>query len=289
MVSDFKRATKRSVALECVPFRPQVRPPATFAEHDQMDLTDLDRKVLVWLRALGSEPDYTYQTNIRSYDQAARKAAEAMELPPDTVRDRLLALEHEGLVEIVPRHGFTGIYYARITDEGRQELRRRPTVGDQGKPIIFVSCGQTSDEEKALGAAIVEIINQETQADAYYAEYQATFEGVSSHILDSLSRCAGFVGVVHYRGLVTEPDGTSYQRASVWVEQEIAIASYRIHTLKEPVPVQLYIQRGIKREGLRDKVMLNPVSFDTADEVVEHFRSIVRERFGGLTSAKEPI
>lgn len=254
-----------------------------------MHLTELDRKILTWLRGLGSEPDYTYQTNIRSYDQAARKAAEALKLPPDTVRDRLLALEGEGRVEIVPRRGFSGIYYARITDEGRQELRQPSAATPEQRPIIFVSCGQSTDEERALGAVIVDILNKETQAEAYYAEYQATFEGVSSHILESLSRCAGFVGIMHYRGLVKEPNGTSYQRASVWVEQEIAIASYRINTLKEPMPVQLYIQRGIKREGLRDKVMLNPISFDSNDEVVAHFRSIVRERFGGLTKAEEPL
>jgi hypothetical protein len=90
----------------------------------------------------------------------------------------------------------SGIFYARITDEGRQELRR-PASADQGRPIIFVSCGQTSDEEWALGATIVRIINEETSAQAYYAENQATFEGVSSHILSNLSRCSGFVGIMH--------------------------------------------------------------------------------------------
>jgi hypothetical protein len=52
--------------------------------------------------------------------------------------------------------------------------------------------------------------------------------------------------------------------------------------LNEQIPVQLYIQRGIKREGLRDKVMLNPTTFDVNEEVVAHFRSVVKERFGGV-------
>jgi hypothetical protein len=90
---------------------------------------------------------------------------------------------------------------------------------------------------------------------------------------------------MHNRGLVTEPDHTFYERASVWIEQEIAIAAYRIHTLKETIPVQLYIQRDIKREGLRDKVMLNPTTFDTNSDVIEHFLSIVKERFGRLSEA----
>jgi DNA-binding transcriptional ArsR family regulator len=244
-----------------------------------MALAEIDRKVLTWLRALGSEPDYTYQTNIRSYEHTARKASEVLNIPPDTIRDRLLALEQDGFVEIVRRSGYSSIYYARITEEGRHELRQ-PPKDEGGSTMIFVSCGQTTDEERDLGATIADIINQQTPARAYYAENQATFEGVSSHILDSLSRCVGFVGIMHYRGLVTEPNQTSYERASVWIEQEIAIAAYRIHTLKETIPVQLYIQRDIKREGLRDKVMLNPTTFDSNEEVIEHFRSIVKGRFG---------
>lgn len=102
-----------------------------------MPLTEVDRKVLAWLRALGSEPDYTHQTNIRTYDHAARKASEVLNLAPDTIRDRLRALEQEGLVEIVPRPGHNFIYFARITDEGREELRRPDRPANVGEPLIF--------------------------------------------------------------------------------------------------------------------------------------------------------
>ncbi len=254
-----------------------------------MELSDVDRRILTWLRALGSEPDYMHQTNIRSYDQAARKAAEVMNLAPAFIRDRLLAFEQEGFVEIVPRPGYSSIYFARITDDGKLALRQPARDANVGEPIIFVSCGQTTDEELALGAAIANIIDQETPARAYYAENQATLAGVSSHILDSLSRCAGFVGIMHHRGVVTTPDHTSYQRASVWIEQEIAIAAYRIHFLKQELPVRLYIQRGIKHEGLRDKIMLNPTTFDTNEEVVGHFRSIVKDRLGELVEADDRV
>lgn len=249
-----------------------------------MDLTDVDHKLLTWLRSLGSEPHYTYKTNSRSYDQAARKAVEDLGLAPDVALTHLKALSDEGLVEIASDPRYSSLYWARITGEGLQALRQ-PVCTDAGEPIVFVSCGQTSDEEIELGAAIVKIINDETPAKAYFADNQSTFEGVSTHILGRLSRCVGFVGIMHYRGEVHAPDGTTYQRASVWIEQEIAIASYRIHTLNEDIPVQLYIQKGIKREGLRDKVLLNPKVFETNEEVVEHFRSIVKGRFGALQAA----
>jgi hypothetical protein len=198
------------------------------------------------------------------------------------IRDRLIALGQEGFVEIVGRPGFTTIYYARITDEGKAALRGRALLDDLGKQSIFVSCGQVTEEERDLGTAISLIINEETSFEAYYAESQTTLEGVSAHILGALSRCVGFVGVMHHRGCVTEPGGPFHQRASVWVEQELAIAAYRIHTLGQILPVQLYIQNGIKREGMRDKLMLNPTDFLTSAQVREHFRSIVKVRFGAL-------
>jgi hypothetical protein len=246
-------------------------------------LIDIDRRLLEWLRGLGNPPDYHYQTNRRSYDHAASKAAEALDLPETQLRDRFLELEKDGLVELVCRPGSSQTYYALITSDGRNELRR--SIRAEGNPpIIFVSCGQSTDDEIDLGKKIARIINEETSAEAYFAENQATFEGVSSHILDALSRCVGFVGIMHYRGEVTNLDTTTHQRASVWIEQEIAIAAYRIHTLQESIPVQLYVQKGIKLEGLREKVMLNPVPFKTNSEVLEHFRSALKERFGALSA-----
>jgi hypothetical protein len=66
---------------------------------------------------------------------------------------------------------------------------------------------------------------------AYFAEQQNTLEGLTSNILSSLERCVGFVAVAHHRGKVTRPDG-EIVRASVWVEQEIAIAAFIQHALK---------------------------------------------------------
>jgi hypothetical protein len=96
-----------------------------------MHLTDVDRKLLTWFRGLGTEPDHLHQTNTRSYDHAARKASEVLGMPPDAILDRMLVLGQEGLVEIVPRAGHKGgIYYARITDEGRQSLRHTAQPAD---------------------------------------------------------------------------------------------------------------------------------------------------------------
>jgi uncharacterized protein (TIGR02391 family) len=103
-----------------------------------MNPTAVDRKILTWFRGLGTEPDYLHQTNTRSYDHAARKASEVLGMPPDTILDRMLVLGQDGLVEIVPRPGYSGIYFARITDEGRQSLRKTAEPADAGGAIPSV-------------------------------------------------------------------------------------------------------------------------------------------------------
>src|ERR1700730_6436400 len=94
-------------------------------------------------------------------------------------------------------------------------------VKSAGKPLIFISCGQFTEEESALGKAIERLIKETTPFDAYFAEQQNTLEGLTSNILSSLGRCVGFVAIAHHRGSVKRLDG-EIVRASVWVEQEIA-------------------------------------------------------------------
>jgi hypothetical protein len=73
---------------------------------------------------------------------------------------------------------------------------------DSRKAANFISCGQFTEEEKALGKAIEQLIKETTPFDAYFAEHQNTLEGLTSNILSSLGRCVGFVAVAHHRGFV---------------------------------------------------------------------------------------
>ena len=151
--------------------------------------------------------------------------------------------------------------------------RQVPTAAE--KPLIFISCGQFNAEEIAIGKAIEQVVKDTTGYDAYFAEQQNSLEGLTSNILSSLERCAGFVAVAHHRGRVQRLDD-EIVRASVWVEQEIAIAAFIQHALKRKIEVALYLQKGIRREGIREQLRLAPVEFETADEVIDHFRQRVR-------------
>lgn len=139
------------------------------------------------------------------------------------------------------------------------------------KPLIFISCGQYSEEEIALGKAVERLIKESTLYDAYFAEVQNTLEGLTDNILSSLHRCAGFVAIAHHRGTVRRLRD-EIVRASVWVEQEIAIAAFIQHALKRKIEVAVYLQKGIPREGIREQLRLAPIEFETADEVIHDFR-----------------
>ena len=62
-------------------------------------------------------------------------------------------------------------------------------------------------------------------------------------------------------------------RGSVWVEQEIAIAAFLTHARGKALQSVVYIQEGIALEGVRQQLLLGPVSFSKGEEVISDFRA----------------
>jgi hypothetical protein len=58
----------------------------------------------------------------------------------------------------------------------------------------------------------------------------------------------------------------------VWIEQEIAIATFISQVLQRPIPVRVYIHEDIRREGIRDQLIRNPVIFREDSEVLADLR-----------------
>jgi hypothetical protein len=134
--------------------------------------------------------------------------------------------------------------------------------------LIFISCGQFTEQEKSLGKQIAATVSTLPNCKGYFAENQNSLLGLSVNIFKALDRASALIAVMHNRGLVQTPSG-AYIRGSVWVEQEIAIASFLAHTRQDELPVLVYIQKGIEREGVRQQLRLAPVEFETEDEVLE--------------------
>jgi len=150
-------------------------------------------------------------------------------------------------------------------------------------PFIFISCGQYTEAERSLGKTIKKMVESVTGRDAFFAEEVQDLNGLDVNILAALRDCAAFVTVLHPRGEITRPDGTELVRASVWIEQEIAIATYIQRVEKRPLPVIAFIHESVGREGIRDLLHLNPIAFSDESDVLAALPKLL-SGWTGLTS-----
>jgi hypothetical protein len=133
---------------------------------------------------------------------------------------------------------------------------------------IFVSCGQYTEAEKSLGKAIVKMTKAITGMDAFFAQEVQDLNGLDFNILGALRDSDAFITIMHPRGRIIRPDGSTHIRASVWIEQEIAIATYIQRVEKKPLPVIAFVHESVSREGLRELLHLNPIPFTDETDVL---------------------
>lgn len=132
---------------------------------------------------------------------------------------------------------------------------------------IFISCGQYTPAEKQLGKQISEMVRTLTDCVPFFAEEVQDLNGLDTNILNALHDCVGFITVLHPRGEIRRPNG-SVVRASVWIEQEIAIATYIQRVEKRTLPIIAFKHKSVGREGLRDLLHLNPFEFSDETEIL---------------------
>lgn len=150
-----------------------------------------------------------------------------------------------------------------------------PRMTPMTKPFIFISCGQYLHEEKRLGMQIKTLVEELTPFDGYFAEDQSSVNGLVANILERLYNCAGLIAVMHPRGSVTDDHGIASVRASVWIEQEIAIAAIIQQVIRkdrEELQSAAYVHKTIRREGIRTLIQLNPVPFENDDLIIADLR-----------------
>jgi len=146
---------------------------------------------------------------------------------------------------------------------------------------VFISCGQYTDEERVLGELARKLVDQLTPFEGYFAQNQVSLKTLSENVLTRLYDSVGLIAIMHHRGLVAhnkgleEISGDKLIRGSVWIEQETAIAAFMEQILHRPLHVALFIQRGIVIEGMRKQLHLNPVEFDTDEEVLRELHRIL--------------
>lgn len=116
---------------------------------------------------------------------------------------------------------------------------------------VFISCGQCTDEERALGEHAEKLVGELTPFEGYFAKSQVSLKTLTENVLSRLYDSVGLIAIMHHRGLVAhnrgfdEVPGEKIIRGSLWVEQEVAIAAFMEQILDRPLYVALFVQRGI--------------------------------------------
>ena len=100
------------------------------------------------------------------------------------------------------------------------------------RKLIFVSCGQRTEDEIALGREVAEIIAAHDM-DSFFAQDVHSASDLNTQVFGAIQACDGFLGILQQRGEVRYPGFPAVQRSSVWIQQEIAMFCYR--TFLEPL------------------------------------------------------
>jgi hypothetical protein len=91
------------------------------------------------------------------------------------------------------------------------------------RKTVFISCGQFTEEERSLGKRACKLVERHTPFEGYFAENQASLKALSENILRRLYESVGLIVIMHHRGKI---EGQNSIRASVWIEQEVAMATF---------------------------------------------------------------
>ena len=119
----------------------------------------------------------------------------------------------------------------------------------------------------------------------FFAEAAHDAADLNTSLFRELQNCDGFVAVMHKRGEVSYSDRPPHHRASVWIQQEIAILHYRSFLLGRPIPMRIYLESGIEPEGLTQFSMINPIKFEDTQAILED----LTKWLGGSTFDEPPV
>jgi hypothetical protein len=118
------------------------------------------------------------------------------------------------------------------------------------RQTVFISCGQFSDAERRLGRQIAEKIRALTDLEPFFADEVQDLNGLDANILNALRNCVAFITVLHPRGEIRRPDGSVLVRGSIWIEQEIAIATYIQRVENRQLPIVAFKHKLVGLEGI---------------------------------------
>jgi hypothetical protein len=143
--------------------------------------------------------------------------------------------------------------------------------------LIFVSCGQQTDEEKDLGNAVKELIDNTPGFQAYFSESVQNLDALATNIFDGIKKCSGLIAFLHTRGKVMTSDDQCWGiRSSVWVNQEIALLAYRQYLEEFNIPILVFKDRDVKLEGAMTSLIVNPKQLEDKDKILKQIEDWIK-------------
>src|SRR5215468_2425547 len=150
--------------------------------------------------------------------------------------------------------------------------------------LVFVSYGLLTVEERRLGDRVAGVIRAHGMRPFIAQEVHSAGD-LNSNVFEAVRICDAFLGIMQKRGTVAFQDYPPTERSSVWIQQEFAIFCYRAFVEGRSIPMRIYTERGIRREGVMEIAMANPIDFETPDEIAEN----VDHWLGGPDFDEHPV
>lgn len=140
--------------------------------------------------------------------------------------------------------------------------------------LIFVSCGQQTEEEKKIGTSVKQLVDSKPGYKAYFAEYLQSLDALAKNIFDGLRMCSGLISFMHERGFVKTNGNKEWgYRSSVWVNQEIAILAYRRQYEGIEIPILVFKDEKVRLEGAMTSLIVNPKTMKSESETLTQIDS----------------
>lgn len=140
--------------------------------------------------------------------------------------------------------------------------------------LLFVSCGQQTEEEKRIGSLVKKLVDSKPGYKAYFAEYVQSLDALAINIFDGLRMCSGLISFMHDRGIVKTNDAKEWgYRSSVWVNQEIAILAYRRQYEGIEIPILVFKDEKVRLEGAMTSLIVNPKTMKSEPEILTQIDS----------------
>jgi hypothetical protein len=95
--------------------------------------------------------------------------------------------------------------------------------------------------------------------------------------MEALSRCSGLVAVLHGRGKIPLGNDKYGETSSIWINQEVAILSYRRWLENAPIPVKIFKEPEVAIEGAMTSQIANPTNFASNNQVLQEVGNWLRD------------